>query len=221
MSNIRFAILAGVLGLGIVASVVFGRLGSPFAAAGHRPLKVPFSEFPLRIGEWTGVDRPLTPKEIRIAGMDEYLRRDYRNPAGERILFYLCYYGNREAGLQTIYHNVTVCLPSSGWKRIRTEHRAVTLEDAALQFPVSLHTFRKGAREIVVLCFYVVDGDVLGESPRNDPFRLGLEKLKFGSGPGYYVQAQVVTRVDGAPGEAERRVVRFLKEGGRFIFLHF
>lgn len=221
MSNRRFLVLSSLLAAGIVASLAIGTLGNPFVSAGYRPLKLPFSAFPKKLGEWTGTDDPLTEREMEIAGMDEYLRRQYRAPDGRSVMLYAAYYGNKARGMQAIYHNPTICFPAAGWKWAGSDQRTITLTDAARQFDVSLDTFRKPGEEIVVLNFFIVNGEVLEKPPRNKPFWIGLEKLSLSNDPGYFVQAQVVTvnRSDGADGK--KLAMDFLARAGRPLFLHF
>ena len=221
MSTGRFVILVLLLVAGIVLSLVLGRLGDPLVSAETRDLKIPFSEFPVTIGAWKGKDRPLSPKEISIAGMDSYLRRVYSNSDGRTAVLYLCYYGNKARGMESIYHNPTICFPSAGWELTRTGRRSIRLNDIAKKFNVSLDHFRKSGSRLVVLNFFVVDGEVLEDSPRNKPFWLALDKLRFSSDPGYFAQIQVVVMSRGDVEETEQTAADLLEESGRYIFHHF
>ena len=221
MSQRRFIVLAAVLGVGILASFFLGRLGNPFVSAGFRDLKVPFTEFPRRVGEWVGEDDPLTPTELKIAGLDRYLRRRYTAPDGRQALLYLAYYGNKDRGIAAIYHNPTVCFPAAGWEWARSDQRPVTLTDVARQFTVSLDTFRKPGEEVVVLNFFVIDGEILEKPPRNKPFWIALDKFTPSSDPGYFLQAQVVTVGGDGGNSAADQAVDFLEDVGRFVFRHF
>lgn len=160
-------------------------------------------------------------REKKIAGMDQYLRRQYRSADGRSAMLYAAYYGNKAKGMETIYHNPTVCFPAAGWKWAGSEQRTVTLTDAARQFDVSLDTFRKPGEEITVLNFFIVDGEVLEKPPRNKPFWIGLDKLRLSGDPGYFVQAQVVTanRRDGRDGK--KLAIDFLSRVGGYLFRHF
>ncbi len=221
MSTGRFVALVIVLGLGIVLSLLIGKLGDPLVSAETRDLKIPFSEFPKVLGDWKGKDRPLSEKEIAIAGMDTYLRRVYVNRDGRSAVLYLCYYGNKARGMEAIYHNPTICFPSAGFELTRTGRRSIRLVDIAKKFSVSLDHFRKSGNRLVVLNFFVVDGEVLEESPRNKPFWLALDKLRFSSDPGYFAQVQVVVMNRGDADDAEATAAELLAEAGRYIFLHF
>lgn len=221
MSSGRFLALVVLLAIGIALSLLVGKLGDPLISAETRDLKIPFSEFPRTLGEWTGKDRALSAKEVSIAGMDSYLRRVYVNPDGRSAVLYLCYYGNKARGMEAIYHNPTICFPSAGFELTRTGRRSIRLVDIARKFNVSLDHFRKSGKQLVVLNFFIVDGEVLEESPRNKPFWLALDKLEFSTDPGYFAQVQVVVMSNGDVSDTEETAAELLTEAGRYIFLHF
>ena len=221
MTKRRFLVLAGVLVAGIVASLTFGRLDDPFGSVGYRKLRMPFSKFPTKVGDWTGEDRPLDETARGIARMDRYLRREYRATDGRGVMLYLAYYGNKRKGLRTIYHNPTVCFPAAGWEWVGSEQKRITPLKTAEPFDVSLDTFRRGARQLTVLNFFVIDGKILEKSPRNKPFHLALEKFVPSSGPGYFAQAQILCSPVRPGEDAGRTAVEFLEEAGHLIFLHF
>ncbi|MEN8148911.1 MAG: exosortase C-terminal domain/associated protein EpsI [Planctomycetota bacterium] len=218
MSRTRFLVLAFLLLAGI--GVTFGMVGNPFEATGYRPLARPFEEFPARIVsasgvEWTGEDRPLPATVTRIVGMDRYLRRDYRSEDGRNVLLFVSYFGNLAAGIDTIYHNPTVCFPTHGWTQVE-EARAL-----AGDVPVTKYRFVKGARETVVLNFFVVNGRSVARSAREDPVELARQKFSLASGPGYYAQVQVVASQGTGGADAGERALGFLAAAARFLFIHF
>lgn len=221
MTNRRFYILAGVLLLGVAASAMLGSLDHPFTAGETRHLKLAFSQYPLSIGQWKGEDRALSEREVSIAGMDEYLLRTYRHADGRVVSFYLCYYGNKLRGMESIYHSPTICFPAAGYEIASSERRRVKLLDAARQFEVSLDRFRKSGSELLVLNFFVIDGEILEKTPRNKPFYLALEKLKLSEDPGYFVQVQVIAPFRGGGDDPTATAIAFLEEAGRHIFVHF
>jgi EpsI family protein len=222
LSNGRFLILALVLVLGIAASVLLGKLGKPFAAVGYRDLKIPFEEFPRQVGRWVrSEDDPLSPRELEILGQDRYLRRVYEAEDGAAVRLFVCYYGNKDRGLEAIFHNPTICLPAAGFKWVESERRRVTLRDAAMDFDVSIDRFRNTTGDVLILNFFILDGDVMEQSPRNEPFRLALEKFKPSTDPGYFVQVQVVPLATAKGEKARETAVSFVEEAMSYIFRHF
>lgn len=221
MTNARFISLAGLLIAGIVVSLLFGKLGHPFAGVGYRQLKRPLEEFPWQVGDWDGEERALTAKEKRVLGMDHYLRRRYRTAEGREVVLYLCYYGNKQRGIDAIYHNATVCLPAAGWEHLGNEQKKVVPLQSAKPFEVSLDSFGAGGSELVILSFFIINGEIVERPPRNKPLWLGWDKLRLSRDPGYFAQVQVVTRTGADEHRAASTAVDFLEEVGHYIFLHF
>jgi EpsI family protein len=222
LSNRRFLILVALLLLGIGFSLVFGRLGHPFASTAFRAPRIPLDRFPLVIGSWTGEDEPLPDRVRDIAGMDLHLNRKYISESGESVHLYLAYYGNRQRGMRTIYHNPTVCLDAAGWTQVgRQKVRVRTDSDEVEELRATLYTFRRMGRSTQILSFYLVDDELLDGPPREKPLRLALEKLKLSFDPGYYVQVQVVPEADRDPEAARRAALTFLRLAAPHILRHF
>jgi EpsI family protein len=218
----RFGILVIALVAGI--GVTFGMVANPFRATGKRPLAKPFESFPREFVEasgvvWNGQDRKLTNPAVNIAGMDEYLRRDYRATDSRMVQLFVSYYGNMRAGIDTIYHNPTVCFPSHGWNL--EEERPAEAGTGPDRVPVTMYRFSKGPKEYIVLNFFIVNDRVLGRSPREDPLELAKQKFTLSSDPGYYVQVQVIA--DGGPGgrDGASTALSFLDLVRSQLFSHF
>jgi len=222
LSRVRFGILAVVLLAGV--GMTFGMVSNPFRASGKRPLTKPFSGFPREIVDakgtvWTGRDRELTIPAQNIAGMDEYLRRDYHATDDRTVRLFVSYYGNMRAGIDTIYHNPTVCFPSHGWQL--EEERPAEAGTGPDRIPLTMYRFSKGSKEYTVLNFFVVNGRILGQSPREDPLELAKQKFTLSSDPGYYVQVQVIAESRPGGREGSTTALLFLSAARRAIFSHF
>ncbi len=181
------------------------------------PLK---SSIPLEFAGWSGVDDPLTEAVLRTTKVDDYVRRVYRDSAGTEVMLYVAYHGNKERGMQTYYHNASVCFPSQGWEIASQRESSETLHDVAAEVPVCRYVFSKGGDRLSVLTFFKVDDEFLDQSPRNKPFWTMLDRVKpqFDDSPGTFVQVQIITPV-GPGGEFAAADVqtRFLRDLGRRI----
>jgi len=208
-----------LLAAGAAASYVVGdssgRLTGTVALP--RPLK---TSIPLELAGWTGVDEALPDNVLRTIRVDDYVRRRYRDAAGTEVLLYVAYHGNKERGMQTYYHNATVCFTSAGWAIESEKASSETLPDAAKEIPVCRYVFGKDGEKLSVLTFFKVDKELLDQSPRNKPFWTLLERVspKFDDSPGTFVQVQIVAPVE-AGGEYAAADVqsRFLRDFGRRI----
>ena len=77
------------------------------------PIKKPFNEFPLSLGEWQGTRQAMEQQFVEALHFSEYIMVNYRNPLGQEIDFYVAYYASQRKGETT--HSPETCLPGSGW----------------------------------------------------------------------------------------------------------
>ncbi len=85
----------------------------------------PLGEIPRTMAGRTGIDRVISEKEQRVAGMDEYLLRYHAVPGDSLADFttYVGYYERQSQG-ETI-HSPKNCLPGAGWEALEAGERAV------------------------------------------------------------------------------------------------
>jgi EpsI family protein len=185
------------------------------------PLK---SSIPLDFAGWRGEDEALSEGVLRTIQVDDYVRRHYRDAAGTEVMLYVAYHGNKERGMQTYYHNATVCFASQGWTIESERTSSETLHDVAKEVPVCRYVFGKDGAKLSVLTFFQVTtnhvAELLDQSPRNKPFWTMLDRVtpQFDDSPGTFVQVQIITPV-GTGGEYGAADVqsRFLRDFGRKI----
>jgi EpsI family protein len=88
----------------------------------------PFSELPLRLGDWTGEDRAMEKDVLDLLKLTDYTLRVYvpdsaRGQGGTfdrqtrqeaaPVFLYVGYYGSQRTG--ATYHSPKNCLPGGGW----------------------------------------------------------------------------------------------------------
>ncbi len=189
------------------------RLAQPLATA-----------VPSELAGWRGEDEALPESILRTIRVDDHLRRRYRDASGAEVLLYVAYYGNKERGMQTYYHNATVCFQSHGWTVEGERTSSETLPDAAKELPVCRYVFGKDGEKLSVLTFFQISrggqAELLDQSPRNKWFWTMLDRAtpQFDDSPGTFVQVQIITPV-GEGGEFAAADVqsRFLRDFGRRI----
>ena len=113
------------------------------------------------------------------------------------MLLYVAFHGNKQRGMDTWYHNPTICMPAAGFELVDTRLSSETLTDAAREIPVCRYVFARGEERRSVLTFFKVDEEFLDQSPRNKPFWTLLERVtpQFDDSPGTFVQVQIVAPV--------------------------
>lgn len=183
------------------------------------PRKLSIS-IPLELGGWRGTNDPMDAKTVETLQVDDYVRRRYVHRDGADALLYVAYHGNKERGMQTYYHNPTVCFRSQGWTIENQKTSTETLSDAAKEIPVCRYVFGKEGERLSVMTFFKVDREFLDQSPRNKPLWSLLDRAtpQFSDSPGTFVQVQIVVPVGkGGEFEAADLQSRFLRDFGRAI----
>jgi EpsI family protein len=190
---------------------------------GTLPLSRPLAEsIPLRHAGWTGVEQPMPEKTVEMLKVDDYVSRLYTDERGEELRLYVAYHGNKERGMQTYYHNATVCFPSQGWtyEKERTRTSTETIHDLAKEVPVCRYLFSKGGDRLSVMTFFKINDEMIDQSPRNKPLWSVFDRAlpEFDDSPGTFVQVQIIAAVGpGGEFEAADLQSRFLREFGKPI----
>jgi EpsI family protein len=165
-------------------------------------------------------DDELREYELEITKVDDYVSRLYEGPRGESVLLYIAYHGNKERGMQTYYHNASVCYPAAGWELDREILGEVTLHDAAKQVPICRYEFSREGERVSVLTFFQVNDELLDQSPRNKTLWTLLDRMtpQLDDSPGTFVQVQVVAPITADGPSANDVQTRFLQAFGTALF---
>ena len=75
--------------------------------------RLPFAEFPSRIGAWQGRPSLLDVETERGLGLSDYLLSDYSRADGKSVNLYVAYYASQRKGESP--HSPIVCIPGGGW----------------------------------------------------------------------------------------------------------
>ena len=215
-------VVCAVLAAASVASYSFGVGASRLT--GTVQLAHPLATtIPLDLAGWTGVEDPLSEASVRTTQVDDYVRRRYEAADGTSLLLYVAYHGNKERGMQTYYHNATVCFPSQGWTLESERTGTETLQLKAKEIPVCRYVFSKDGVKLSVLTFFKIGRELLDQSPRNKPFWTFLDRVtpQFDDSPGTFVQVQIVAPIRGGVADGEYAAAdaqsKFLAEFGPVI----
>lgn len=80
------------------------------------PDRQPLTRFPLTLGEWHGVESVISPEELDVLKLTDYITADYRHSAGGVANVYVAYYASQRKGASI--HSPRACLPGGGWQII-------------------------------------------------------------------------------------------------------
>lgn len=122
------------------------------------PIEQPLSTLPLSLGTWQGRDVPLEPKQIKAAGVDDYLSRIYVGPGQAAVLLYVGYYRSQRTGQWV--HSPKNCLPGAGWEPVVSGRVNVPVSDLS-SVPVNQYIIENGLQREYVLYWYQAHGRVI------------------------------------------------------------
>ena len=126
------------------------------------PLREPLEIIPTQAEQGTlvGRDRAINGEEREVAGVDDYLLRDYRRPDGSLAYsLYVGYYRHQTQG-RTI-HSPRNCLPGAGWERISVSPFPIEIPKG--RTTVRRYVLAKGSNRALVFYWYQGRGRVASD----------------------------------------------------------
>ena len=120
-----------------------------------------FASFPMDIAEWKAVNAPPIEEDVlKVLGVDDYLSRVYYKADGNRVGFYMGFYGSQRQG-DTI-HSPLNCLPGAGWEPVSQGRLQIANVDGnGRDVTVNRYIVRKGLDRQLVLYWYQSHGRVV------------------------------------------------------------
>jgi EpsI family protein len=125
-----------------------------------QPLLKPLSEFPLKLGQWTGTIARFDEQVYEVLGVDDSILVNYRSGYGKHVQLYIGYYQSQREG--DIIHSPKNCMPGAGWKIIDTSLTELGISNKNGN-PVSVLklTLQNGPKKQTVLYWYHSRGRVI------------------------------------------------------------
>jgi EpsI family protein len=150
MTTVTLWTAAGVLGIGALVTVGID-------TQRVLPLRQPLdASVPRLIAGHVGRDVEISASEQAVAGMTDYLMRNYSLPeradsGGYDYSVYVGYYASQRQG-RTI-HSPKNCLPGAGWEALQNTMHTVELSSGG-QAVVNRYLLRRGDQAALVLYWY-------------------------------------------------------------------
>jgi len=177
------------------------------------PARQPFATFPMKIANWSGrVEEPLSDKELKILGADDYLLRTYFAP-GRAAGLYIGFWSSQKRG--DAVHSPLNCLPGSGWQPVSHGHLRLTVPvpSGQSEIEVNRYVIQKGLDRQMVLYWYQSHGRVIA-SEYWGKYYLVADAVRLGRSDTAIVR--VVVPIPGndaaADKQAETAAVDFVQE---------
>src|ERR1700726_1173155 len=150
VSPARLWITVGVLlaAFALLHGVSHGEVTVP-----HQALR----ELPLALGNWAGIEKPLSDRILQAVSVTDYVNRSYVSQGG-LVQLYVGYYASQRTG-DTI-HSPKNCLPGSGWDPVRSGYTTIAVS-ADRKIVVNEYVIQHDQDKELVFYWYQTRGRVI------------------------------------------------------------
>jgi EpsI family protein len=198
MSPVRLWITVGVL---LVAFALLHGVSHGEATVPHQALR----ELPLELGNWAGIEKPLSDRILQAVGVTDYLNRSYFSDEDGSVQLYVGYYSSQSSG-DTI-HSPKNCLPGSGWDPVQSDRASIALSSTH-RIVVNEYIVQRGPERQLVFYWYQGRGRVTS-SEYSSKFWMVADAISRDRTDGALVR--VITPIRRSEGEARERLENFTR----------
>lgn len=193
---------------GLVLALVTGT-GFFLHARGQReqlPPRADLSQFPAKIGTWSGRDLPISPEIREVLGAGEFLQRVYIRPGDDLpVNLFIAYFPSQKTG--STIHSPKNCLPGSGWTPIESGHLEL-VAPGGRTITVNRYNIIRGFDRLLVLYWYQAHGRVVA-SEYWAKFYLVADSMRMHRSDGALVRIIVPVLDDDRRTHPQRTAVEF------------
>ena len=195
----RFILAAALIGL---TSVLLQARGSNEVFPPRQPLE----SFPIQLGPWSGVERPLDKAVLDVLGPGDFIVRDYYLGSDpQAVNLYIAYFPSQRAG-DTI-HSPKNCLPGAGWTPVENSQVTLTLPGHG-PFPANRYVIaNSGSRKLVLYWYWAHDRGVASEYWAK--FYLVKDAIRMNRSDGALVRITANMLPGETPADAQQRLLPF------------
>jgi EpsI family protein len=198
----RFVLAAAFIALAAILLQVRGH-GEIF------PSRLPIHSFPMQLGQWSGVERPIEKSVLEVLGPGEFTVRDYyHDDDPEPTNLYLAYLPSQRTG--DAIHSPKNCIPGDGWTPIESSQIMIGVPGHA-EFPANRYIISKGdSRRLVLYWFWAHDRGVASEYWAK--FYLVKDAIRMNRSDGALVRILINMHPGETVDAAQQRVMPFTAE---------
>lgn len=171
MRKLQTAVSAGAFGS--LCLILFLQVAaSHMLSIPERNLPVPALHLlPLEIEGWKADGEETLDSGVKeFLNPDEYILRDYKNPAAASVSFFVAYFKSMQNSMGP--HSPRYCLPGTGWLERSSEIVSIPVPGRDQGIPVNKYVLEKSNERILVVYWYQNDRDLWAEE-----FRVKLKLL--------------------------------------------
>jgi EpsI family protein len=202
----RFILALLILSGAVAANRHFDYLTARAAVSSESSRKE-FAEFPGSVGKWRFDSTRLTPRELELLNVDDYLFGDFVASDGGRIKVYVGYYNNPDKATR---HPPTICYPGGGHLKTYEAYSVLTVPGVRGGLDVNVTAFEKDGLRQLVLYWYSISG-YTGANPSWQKL-VRLRSILSGRAVTGASKIQIATDVETTQEAAVEKVEEFLAD---------
>lgn len=167
--------------------------------------------FPLKFGPWSGQADFIDPEIVAKSGAEESFSARYGNGGSDQVSLYIGYRSTAFLENENFFHSPTVCLPSAGWKVLRSTRRTIDNVPRFGSITVTeMLTEQFGSRQLVYFWFQTKSAATHDKNINR--FHLALHALRRDNTYDLFIRPIAQVRPGETEAEAERRMDGFVRE---------
>lgn len=183
------------------------------------PIKKPFAEFPLMLGQrWEGKELGIEQKILDVLKVSDYMMRVYvpteaggEGLTGDPVWLYVGYYQSQRTG--ATYHSPKNCLPGAGWQFVEASQVSVPVQGGPA-ITINRAIIQKGLERQLILYWYQDRGRVVASEYWAKGYMI-WDAMTKNRTDGALVR--VTLHVTGTLEEADRQAAAFVKDLWRVL----
>jgi EpsI family protein len=205
-----------MLGRASVLFVCFIAATGVIARASHIepvPIRTPFAQFPMQIGEWRGTPLPpISDSIMAVLRVDDYVNRAYYAPGRYGAGLYIGYYRSQRQG--DSIHSPLNCMPGAGWEPVSQRSLSISVPNAGTESSIEVNRYviQKGVDRNLVLYWYQSHGRIVANEYWSK-FYLIRDAVRLNRTDAALVRVIVPmpSNLEGAESKAEEQAVQFVR----------
>jgi len=195
----------------VVILLVVGALSWSTGALPPMKLKGGIASFPLSFAGWQGLPEFIDPDVVEKSGAEESFSGNYRDVSGLPVSLYIGFRSTAFLENENFFHSPTICLPSSGWRVIRTATRHVRGVTAFPGLEVSEMVVESMGNRNLLYFWYQTKSRESNNKDINR-FHLAMHAIRRDNTYDLFIRPSTPVHTNEKVEDAERRMDRFVRD---------
>lgn len=172
------------------------------------PPREPLSSFPLKLGNWQGVNVVIPEWALKVLGHGEFVERSFTRTQSEPpVDLYIAYFPSQRSG--STIHSPQNCLPGSGWTPMQSARMEIPRPGGEIR--LNRYVLARGMNRMLVLYWYESHGRSVA-SEYWAKFYLIEDSIRMNRSDGALIRVSTLVGENENLADAQRRGVGFIDD---------